>query len=125
MDRDFDKEKIIDKMRELRDKRDLELLNQDMENVNLNSDYQKEVSKNKVLNVKYLGIIEIDGEQKGIYLLIEQKEEKDGSLAEIEKYYTEDGKFLGADSNLDQFEFITRPKRSIENRLFYYLYQSG
>lgn len=107
MDRDFDKEKIIDKMRELRDKRDLELLNQDMEDVNLDSDYQKKVSKNKVLNVKYLGTIEIDGEQKGIYLLIEQKEEKDGSLAEIEKYYTEDGEFLGADRNLDQFEFIT------------------
>ena len=110
MDRDFDKEKIIDKMRELRDKRDLELLNQDLENINLNSDYQKEVSKNKVLNVKYLGTIEIDGEQKGIYLLIEQKEEKDGRLAEIEKYYTEDGEFLGADSNLDQFEFITLNK---------------
>lgn len=110
MDRDFDKEKIIDKMRELRDKRDLELLNQDLENINLNSDYQKEVSKNKVLNVKYLGTIEIDGEQKGIYLLIEQKEEKDGSLAEIEKYYTDDGEFLGADSNLDQFEFITLNK---------------
>ena len=41
MDRDFDKEKIVDKMRELRDKRDLELLNQDMEDVNLDSDYQK------------------------------------------------------------------------------------
>lgn len=107
MDRDFDEEKIIDKMRELRDKRDLELLNQDMEDVNLDSDYQKEVSKNKVLNVKYLGTIEINGEQKGIYLMIEQKEEKDGRLAEIEKYYTEDGEFLGADSNLDQFEFIT------------------
>ena len=107
MDRDFDEEKIIDKMRELRDKRDLELLNQDMEDVNLDSDYQKEVSQNKVLNVKYLGTIEINGEQKGIYLMIEQKEEKDGRLAEIEKYYTEDGEFLGADSNLDQFEFIT------------------
>lgn len=110
MDRDFDKEKILDKMRELRDKRDLELLNQDLENVNLNSDYQKEVSKNKVLDVKYIGTIEIDGEPKDIYLLIEQKEEKDGSLAEIEKYYTEDGEFLGGDSNLDQFDFITLKK---------------
>ena len=110
MDKDLDKEKIIDKMRELRDKRDLELLKQDLEDINLNSDYQKELQKNKVLNVKYLGTIEIDGEQKGIYLLIEQKEEKDGRLAEIEKYYTEDGEFLGADSNLDQFEFITLNK---------------
>lgn len=110
MDKDLDKEKIVDKMRELRDKRDLELLNQDMEDINLDSDYQKEVSKNKVLNVKYLGTIEIDGEEKGIYLLIEQKEEKDGRLAEIEKYYTEDGEFLGADSNSDQFDFITLNK---------------
>ena len=74
MDRDFDKEKILDKMRELRDKRDWELFNQDLENVNLNSDYQKEASKNKVLDVKYIGNIEIDGEPKGIYIVIEQKE---------------------------------------------------
>lgn len=115
MDRDFDREKIIDKMRELRDKRDLELLKQDMEDINLNSDYQKELPKNEVINVKYLGTIEIDGEEKGIYLLIEQKEEKDGRLAEIEKYYTEDGEFLGADSNLDQFDFITLSPQYTDN----------
>lgn len=114
MDRDFDKEKIIDKMRELREKRDLELLNQDLENINLNSDYQKELPKNKVLNVKYLGTIEIDGEEKGIYLLIEQKEEKDGRLAEIEKYYTEDGELIGANNDLDQFDFITLSEKFID-----------
>ena len=51
MDRDLDKEKIIEKMRSLRDKRDLEILNQDLEEVNLDSDYQKELPENKVLNI--------------------------------------------------------------------------
>ena len=62
MDRDLDKEKIIEKMRSLRDKRDLEILNQDLEEVNLDSDYQKELPENKVLNIKYLGKIEINNE---------------------------------------------------------------
>ena len=60
MDRDLDKEKIIEKMRSLRDKRDLEILNQDLEEVNLDSDYQKKLPENKVLNIKYLGKIEIN-----------------------------------------------------------------
>ena len=106
MDRDFDKEKIIDKMRSLRDKRDLELLNMDLEGINLNSDYQKELPKNKVLNVKYLGKIDFDEEKKGIYLIIEQKEKEDGTLIEVERYYTEDGEFLGGNNKADQFDFI-------------------
>lgn len=59
-------------MRSLRDKRDLEILNQDLEEVNLDSDYQKELPENKVLNIKYLGKIEINNELKDIYLVLEQ-----------------------------------------------------
>lgn len=84
MDRDLDKEKIIEKMRSLRDKRDLEILNQDLEEVNLDSDYQKELPENKVLNIKYLGKIEINNEPKDIYLVLEQKQ-KD-IVQKMEKY---------------------------------------
>lgn len=107
MDKDFDKEKIIDKMRSFRDKRDLEILNQDLEKINLNADYQKELPANKVLDVKYLGTIEWKKEEKEIYLVIEQKQQSDGSLAEIERYYTEDGEVLGGNNNSDQYDFIT------------------
>ena len=107
MDRDLDKEKIIEKMRSLRDKRDLEILNQDLEEVNLDSDYQKELPENKVLNIKYLGKIEINNEPKDIYLVLEQKQKDDGSKIEIERYCTEDGEVLGGNNNSDQFNFIT------------------
>ena len=107
MDRDLDKEKIIEKMRSLRDKRDLEILNQDLEEVNLDSDYQKELPENKVLNIKYLGKIEINNEPKDIYLVLEQKQKDDGNKIEIERYCTEDGEVLGGNNNSDQFNFIT------------------
>lgn len=107
MDRDLDKEKMIEKMRSLRDKRDLEILNQDLEEVNLDSDYQKELPENKVLNVKYLGKIEINNKPKDIYLVLEQKQKDDGSKIEIERYCTEDGEVLGGNNNSDQFNFIT------------------
>lgn len=107
MDRDLDKEKIIEKMRSLRDKRDLEILNQDLEEVNLDSDYQKELPENKVLNIKYLGKIEINNEPKDIYLVLEQKQKDDGNKIEIERYCTEDGEILGGNNNSDQFNFIT------------------
>ena len=113
MDRDLDKEKIIEKMRSLRDKRDLEILNQDLEEVNLDSDYQKELPENKVLNIKYLGKIEINNEPKDIYLVLEQKQKDDGNKIEIERYCTEDGEVLGGNNNSDQFNFIT-PNEIIE-----------
>ena len=78
-------------MRSLRDKRDLEILNQELEGINLNCDYQKKIEDNKVLDVKYLGIIDFENKDTNIYLLLEQKEDKDGKIEEIERYYTEDG----------------------------------
>jgi len=106
MDRDFDMEKVIDKMRSLRDARDLEILNQQLENADSNPDTEKQLPDNKVLDVKYLGSIEIEGEEKGIYLVIEQKQGKDGNIAEVERYYTEDGEFLGGNNKADQFDFL-------------------
>ena len=77
----MEKEKILDKMRELRDVRDLQILSKELENINLDVDYKKDLAENKVLDVKYLGQIEqnveVDGKEekvlKDIYLLIEQQ----------------------------------------------------
>ena len=102
MERNFDMEKVIDKMRSLKDKRDLEILNQELKDIDLNSSDQKKLSDNKVLNVKYLGVIKIEGEEKGIYLVIEQKAQKDGTIAQIERYYKGDGEFLGGDTRIDE-----------------------
>ena len=53
----MEKEKILDKMRELRDVRDLQILSKELENINLDVDYKKDLAENKVLDVKYLGQI--------------------------------------------------------------------
>lgn len=114
MDRDFDKEKITDKMRTLRDKRDLEILNSQLEETNIDSDYQKKSPKDKVLNVKYLGKVKfketIDGKEiefeKDIYSIIEQKEGKDGNLIQIERYCDEDGNVLAGNNDSDQYNYI-------------------
>lgn len=106
MDRDFDMEKVIDKMRSLRDARELEIFNQELEKADSNPDIEKQLPDNKVLDVKYLGSIEFEGKEKGIYLIIEQKQKEDGSLAKIERYYTEDGEFLGGNNKADQFNFL-------------------
>lgn len=104
---EFDKEKILETMRKIREKRELELLQYDMDDINLDSDYQKKLPQNKVLNVKFLGTIEIEGESKEIYLVIEQKEDKEGQISEVERFYDEDGEFLGGNNSLDQYDFVT------------------
>lgn len=116
MDRDFDMEKVIDKMRSLRDKRELEILNQDLEKADSNPDTEKRITDNKVLNVKYLGVIEINGEEKEIYLLTEQKQRSDGTLAEIERYYTGDGEVLGGNNKSDQYNYIMLNEQYTENK---------
>ena len=107
LEREFDKEKILETMRKIREKRELELLQNKKDDINLDSDYQKESQKNKVLNVKFLGVTEIEGEPKEIYLVIEQSEDKEGQISEIERLYDEDGEFLGGNNSVDQFDFFT------------------
>lgn len=112
------KEEIFKKMRELRDKRDLEILNRELENINIDVDYKKDISDNKVLDVKYLGQIEqlkeIDGveekELNNIYLLIEQYKNKEGELVQVEKYYDGDLEFLGGNNKEDGYELMLDPK---------------
>ena len=101
-------------MRTLRDKRDLEILNSQLEETNIDSDYQKKSPKDKVLNVKYLGKVKfketIDGKEiefeKDIYSIIEQKEGKDGNLIQIERYCDEDGNVLAGNNDSDQYNYI-------------------
>lgn len=106
MTRDFDMEKVIDKMRELRNKRDLEILDNQMKSINLDTDYQKELPQDKVLDVKYIGEINIDGDIKKIFKLLEQKENGKKELVQIERYYTEDGMFLGGNNLSDSYKEI-------------------
>lgn len=116
MDRDFDMEKVIDKMRSLKNKRDLEILNPQLEKADSSSDTYKKIENNKVLDVKYLGVIEIDGKEKEIYILTEQKEQNDGTLAQIEKYYTEDGEFLGGNNKADQYDYLILDEKYLNEK---------
>ena len=112
--RDFDKEEILDKMRALRTKRDMEILNTQLNNTNIDTDYQEKLPEDKVLDVKYLGKIEweeeIGGEQvkseKDIFLVIEQKQDEDGKLIQVERYCTEDGEVLGGNNKADNYDFL-------------------
>ena len=110
MERDINKEKILEKMREIREKRDLEILKHDLDNINLDTDYQENLRKNKVKNVKFLGTVQIDGEEKGIFLVTEQKEIEEGKLIDIERYYTEDGEMLAGNNTIDGYELMLNEK---------------
>ncbi len=90
-------EEVLDKMRELKFNRENEFI-------------EKEQDNKKVANVKYLGVIEYNGEPKQIYLLLEQEEKEDGTTIDIERYYTEDGEFLGGNNKSDQYDFIILAK---------------
>lgn len=100
MDRDFDQEKILDKMRALRDQRDIKILEKQL---NRNTRNQKNVSEEKVLNVKYLGKVDTFGD---VYLVIEQRQDRNGNLYQVEKYVTEDGKLIGGNNKSDAYDFI-------------------
>ena len=92
-------EEIINKMRELKNTREEEIENQIKY---LDSDHQKYF---KVLNVNYIGNLEIkdkeDKSKKAIFLLTEQTIDKNDNIVIIEKYYTEDFKFLAGDNKSD------------------------
>lgn len=105
----MNKEKKLETMRLLRNKRDIEILEKELEEINLDVDYKKDIIDNKVLNVKYLGSIEWDKKDndiKDIYLLIEQIKNKNGSLIQIERYYTNDLEFLAGNNLNDRFELL-------------------
>ena len=80
----MEKEKILDKMRELRDVRDLQILSKELENINLDVDYKKDLAENKVLDVKYLGQIEqnveVDGKEEKVEILFQRQTNCHGCL---------------------------------------------
>lgn len=129
----MEKEKILEKMRELKDNRDLQILNKELEEINLDVDYKKDLSDNKVLDVKYLGQIEqiqeIDGKEekvlKDIYMLIEQYKDKEGNLVQIEKYYDENLEFLAGNNLTDGYELMLDPKHMNEKDLLEQLKSLG
>lgn len=82
MQREYDKEKIMDKMRALRDKRDEEFLKK--------SEEGKQHEENKVGDVIYLGKIEINNQEIEIFSISEIENGK-----EIDKVYTENMECLG------------------------------
>ena len=110
MERNINKEKNLEKMRELREKRDLELLKHDLDSINLDTDYQENLRQNKVKDVKFLGTVQIDGEEKSIFLVTEQKEIEEGKLIDIERYYTEDGEMLAGNNTIDGYEVMLNEK---------------
>ncbi len=95
MDKDFNQEKIFDKMRELRDKRDIKILNEPLK--------KDANSQEKVLDVKYLGQVESFGD---VYLVTEQRQDRNGNLYQVERYETEDGKLIGGNNKSDAYDFI-------------------
>lgn len=117
-----EKERLLKIMRNLEQKRSLEILKSDIEDVNLDTDYQKKLANNKVLNVKYLGKIkwkeEIDGKtvetEKDIFLLIEQKENENGDLIEVERYYTEDGEMIAGNNLGDGYKDLMLNEKYLE-----------
>lgn len=97
------REEILDKMRELRDARDNELMDKNKDNM-------------KVADVKYLGTIDYNGDKKQIFLLEEQVEKEDGETINIERYYTEDGEFLGGNNNADQYDYIILDEKHLNEK---------
>lgn len=99
MDRDFDEEKIIDKMIALRENRDMEILN---EQLSRKIEEQENTLNEKVLDIKYLGKID----EEDIFLIIEQKQDKDGNLIQIERYVNEQGEVIAGNNKADGYDFI-------------------
>ena len=79
-------------MKALGDRRDLEILEE-----------QGKLPEEKVLNVKYLGKIDTIGD---IYLLVEQRQDRNGKLIQIERYETENGEVIAGNNKADSFDFI-------------------
>lgn len=96
MDRDFDQEKILDKMRALRDARETEIADEQFQKKRKNPE-------EKVLNVKYLGQMDTIGD---VYLVIEQLQDKEGNVFQVERYETEDGEVIGGNNKSDAYDFI-------------------
>ena len=93
----MDKQKLINTMRQLR-----------------NSEINKNKKENKLLNaldVKYLGKVDLNGDQQeiskeDIYLIIDQLQNKEGDIIQVERYYNGKGEFLGGNNKSDKFDYI-------------------
>ena len=73
----------LDKMRYLRTQETINLLMKKMQDGKI--DYKRLSKTDKVLDVKYVGKIELEGEFKDIYAIIEQFSQETGSSIETVK----------------------------------------
>ena len=105
MEREIKQEEILNKMRELREKRFKEICDKS----------KGGVINGYIENIKYIDKIEINGVEKSIYLIEEQHKQEDGSLGKVEKYYTEDGEFLGGNNLLDNYDKVILSEQYREN----------
>lgn len=110
----LNKEKMLEDMRHLREKRDFEIVDNNMNN-------NKEKNDDKVKDVLYLGEIEYIDEKgenvkKGVFLVIEQREDENGNLIEIERYYDENGELLGGNNKKDAYNFIMLNEKNMNNQ---------
>lgn len=106
-------EKILETMRNLRDMRNEEMASDILTNplIDKQEDRDKFLKSNKVIDVTYLGKIPFEEKEneeklqteKDIYLLIEQKLDKEGNIIEIERFMTEDGEILAGNNRADNY----------------------
>lgn len=93
----MNKKELINTMRQLRDS--------EIDKI------QKENKLLNVLNVKYLGKVDLNGNQQeiskeDIYLIIDQLQNKEGDIIQVERYYNGKGEFLGGNNKSDKFDYI-------------------
>ncbi len=119
-------EKVLETMRKIKTQETIKIIQSQIGDINIKEDYNKIAQNNKVNNVKYLGSIKINNEEKDIYILTEQREiTKEGKTQtiEIEKYVTEDLEQIAGNNKSDQYnkplvtEKYKDQKEQIENQL--------
>lgn len=86
-------------------------LRTDMEAVALKQLENKSLDENyKLIDISYLGEVELQGTVKKIYVLLEEKTYEDGEVKLIEKYYTEDLEFVAAQILGDEIGLVLDAK---------------
>ena len=114
----------LDKMRYLRTQETINLLMKKMQDGKI--DYKRLSKTDKVLDVKYVGKIELEGEFKDIYAIIEQFSQETGSSIEtvkLIKYVTEELQTIAINREDDKFKkaFVTQDfmedKADIESQI--------
>ena len=119
----MDREKILDIMRNLRIQREMELLNDDLNNAKILENSENK-PLNEVVNVKYIGTImleeNINGEkvkkEKPVFVIMEKRTDKNGNSINVERYCFEDGEVIGGNNKNDNYNFIVLSEKYAGNQ---------